>query len=112
MYQLRKCLKFTSYQATKTITLDPEKFRNLSIPYEGNSEEEFLKYIDENSYDLEDIYEEMDEETSSQMEGIWQPEYEEYSNTSWNFEDSWIEIGKENTDLRNGFEVNHDTYRE
>ena len=76
MYQLRKCLKFTSYQATNTITLDPEKFRNLSIPYEGNSEEEFLKYIDENSYDLEDIYEEMDEEVEEIRNNISKPDGE------------------------------------
>jgi hypothetical protein len=111
MYKIRKCEKITSWQAGSPATLDPEKFRNLSIPYEGSTEEEFLDYIASNSYELEEIYEELDDETLSQMESIWHPEYVEYSNSSWKFEDSWYEIGKENPEYSKygGFESSHDT---
>jgi hypothetical protein len=114
MYQLRKCEKFTSWQAGPAVTLDPEKFRNLSIPYEGDCEQDFLDYIASNAYDLEEMYDELDEETRNQMESIWHPEMLEYSNSTWKFEDSWYEIGKENSEYTKygGFESTHDTLSE
>ena len=114
MYQIRKCEKFTSWQAGPVANLDPEKFRNLSIPYEGSTEEDFMNYIASNSYELEEIYQELDEETLNEMEAIWHPEYKEYSNSTWKFEDSWYEIGKENPEYSKygGFESSHDTLSE
>lgn len=100
MYQIRKCKQFTSYQAGEVANLDPEKFRNLSIPYEGSSEQEFFDYLTENSYELEEIYEEMDEETTTELEKLWMPQYEEYSNSEYKFEDSWYELGKVNPEYR------------
>lgn len=34
MYQIRKCQTITIVSKTQTINLDPENFRNLSLPYE------------------------------------------------------------------------------
>ncbi len=93
MYQIRKCKQFTSYQAGEPANLDPEKFKNLSIPYSGETEQDFFDYITENAWELENIYEELDEETRSELEKIWMPEYEEYSNSEYKFEDSWMELG-------------------
>ena len=45
MYQLRKCETYSVTRQTAVATLDPEKFRNISVPYEGDSEEEFVNYI-------------------------------------------------------------------
>jgi hypothetical protein len=63
MYQIRKCQTWTVTSKTQTATLDPEKFRNLSTPYEGDSEEDFVNYV--SGLYLDDIYEELDEETIS-----------------------------------------------
>ena len=66
--QIRKCERVTVYNTTEVANLNPEKFKNLSIPFEGESDEEFLTYLDENMYELyEVIYEEIDEETLAEL---------------------------------------------
>jgi hypothetical protein len=113
MYQIRKCERYTSWQTTEVANLDPEKFRTLSIPFEGETEEEFLDYIESNRYELEEIYEEFDEETLSELGKIWEPEWSEYSNSAWKYEDSWHESGRadETWTKTGGFESYHTTDR-
>ena len=106
--QIRKCERVTSYLSTEVANLNPEKFKNLSIPFEGESDEEFLSYLDENMYELyEVIYEEIDEETLTELSKVWEPEWTEYSNSAWNGEDSWLEVGNVNEEYTKtgGFEV-------
>lgn len=94
--QIRKCQRVTSYLSTEVANLNPDDFRNLSIPFEGN-DEEFLSYLDENMYELyEVIYEEIDKETLTELSKVWEPEWTEYSNSAWNGEDSWLEAGEVN----------------
>lgn len=38
-YQIRKVEKYWVKRQSEVVELDPEKFRDLSIPYVGNSEE-------------------------------------------------------------------------
>jgi hypothetical protein len=111
MYQIRKCERYTSYLCSEAANLDPEKFRTLSIPFEGETEEEFLSYIESNRYELEEIYEEIDEETLSELGKIWEPEWNEYSNSAWKYEDSWHESGRvdETWTKTGGFESYHTT---
>jgi len=45
MYQIRLVEEKTIVQSSEVVTLDPQKFRNLSIPFEGEDEADFLKYI-------------------------------------------------------------------
>jgi len=105
--QIRKCERVTSYLSTETANLNPDNFKNLSIPFEGETDEEFLSYLEENRYELEDIYEEFDEETLSEINKLWEPEWTEYSNSAWNGEDSWLEGGVTNEEYTKtgGFEV-------
>ena len=107
MIQIRKCEKVTVYNTTEVANLNPENFKNLSIPFEGETDEEFLSYLEENRYELEDIYEEFDEETLSELNKLWEPEWTEYSNSAWNGEDSWLEGGVTNEEYTKtgGFEV-------
>ena len=42
---------FTLTQVTEPITLDSEDFRNANPPYEGETEEDFWKYISEHLSD-------------------------------------------------------------
>jgi hypothetical protein len=108
MYQIRKVEKFTVLQHTTTANLDPEKFRQFG--YEGSSEEEFLKYIDD--LDLDDIYEDLDKETLNELAAIKEDfEWTEHYNSAWDGEESWLEIGEENPEWRKtgGFEIRHST---
>ena len=114
MYQIRKCEKYTSWQTTEVANLDPEKFRTISLPFEGETEEDFLSYIESNRYELEEIYEEFDEQTLDELNKIWDPEWTEYSNSTWKYEDSWHESGRVDETWRKtgGFEPIHTTYKE
>jgi hypothetical protein len=105
--QIRKCERWTSYNCSEVANLDPEKFKTLSVPFEGETDEDFFEYISSNMYELEEIYEEFDEETWSEFEKILQPEWTEYSNSAWKFEDSWFESGNvdESWSRTGGFEV-------
>ena len=111
MYQIRKCERYTSCMASEVANLDPEKFRTLSVPFEGETEEDFLNYISQNQYELEEIYEEIDEETRNELDKIWSPEWTEFSNSAWKFEDSWHESGRvdETWTRHGGFEATHTT---
>ena len=50
--QIRKCERVTSYNTSGVANLNPDDFRNISIPFEGETDEEFLTYLNENIYEL------------------------------------------------------------
>jgi hypothetical protein len=109
--QIRKCERVTVYNTTEVANLNPEDFKNISFPFEGESDEEFLSYLNENRYELEEIWEEFSEETLSELNKMWEPEWTEYSNSAWNGEDSWLESGETNESYTKtgGFEVMNST---
>ena len=110
MYQIRKCETYSVTSKTETANLDPEKFRNISVPYEGNSEEEFLNYISE--LYIDEVYEELDKETLSELDKIGDDQqWEEWYNSAWDGEASWHEIGEDNPEFSRtgGFEIRHTT---
>ena len=109
--QIRKCERVTVYNTTEVANLNPEDFKNISFPFEGESDEEFLSYLNENRYELEEIWEEFSEETLSELNKLWEPEWTEYSNSAWKGEDSWLESGEINESYRKtgGFEVLNST---
>ena len=109
--QIRKCERVTVYNTTEVANLNPEKFKNLSIPFEGETDEEFLAYLDENRYELEEIWEEFSEETLSELNKLWEPEWTEYSNSAWKGEESWLEGGEVNEEYTKtgGFDAKYTT---
>ena len=111
MYQIRKCERVTTVSHSGTALLDPENFRNISIPYEGSTEEEFLQYLEENRYELDEIWEEIDEDTMTELNKLWEPEWTEYDNSAWHGEESWLELGEPNPEYSKygGFETRHTT---
>ncbi len=111
MYQIRKCERVTICYCSQPANLNPEKFRNISIPFEGETEGDFLTYISQNTYEFQDIWDEFDEETQYQLGAILEPEMTEYANSAWKFEDSWHESGKvdETWTKTGGFEVTETT---
>ena len=109
--QIRKCERVTSYNTTEVADLNPEDFKNISFPFEGESDEEFLSYLDENRYELEEIWEEFSEETLSELNKLWEPEWTEYSNSAWKGEESWLEGGEVNEEYTKtgGFDTKYTT---
>jgi hypothetical protein len=108
MYQIRKTERYTVLQHTETANLDPEKFRQFG--YEGDSEEEFLNFISDLEFD--DIYEDIDDETKSELSKIKEEYYwTEYYNSAWDGEESWYDIGEDNKEWTRtgGFEIRHST---
>ena len=111
--QIRKCERVTVYNTTEVANLNPDDFRNLSVPFEGEGDEEFLAYLEDNKWELEEIYEEIDEDVLNELNKLWEPEWTEYSNSAWNGEDSWLESGETNEShtKTGGFEVMNSTAR-
>lgn len=113
MYQLRKCETYSVTRQTEVANLDPEKFRNLSVPYEGESEEDFVNYIAGlDYYDIIDELRESDEETANELDKFYDmADWEEWYNTAWDGENSWFEIGEANPEYRKygGFESRFST---
>jgi hypothetical protein len=109
--QIRKCERVTVYNTTEVANLNPEDFKNISFPFEGESDEEFLSYLNENRYELEEIWEEFSEETLSELNKLWEPEWTEYSNSAWKGEDSWLEGGEVNEEYTKtgGFDAKYTT---
>lgn len=110
MIQIRKCEKVTVYNTTEVAKLNPEDFRTLSVPFEGQTDEEFLSYLEDNK---EDIYEEISEDIFLELNKIWEPEWTEYSNSTWNGEESWLESGEVNKEYTKtgGFQVINSRFR-
>lgn len=105
--KIRKCERVTSYNTTEVANLNPEDFKDISVPFKGEDDEDFLLYLEENRYDLEEIWEEFSEETLSELNKLWEPEWTEYSNSAWNGEDSWLESGEVNEEYgkTGGFDI-------
>lgn len=106
--KVRQCRKWTSWETSPIIELNPDDFRNLSIPFEGDTEAEFIKYLSEYSYEFENIEDEFNEELYLRVMSFIQPgnyaEWEEYYNSLHKHEESWFEVGEENSDYsKNGF---------
>lgn len=58
-YKIRAYERYAATNVTKPIELNVEDFKNSTIPYEGNSEEEFLQYILTNTIYDESVFHEM-----------------------------------------------------
>lgn len=109
MITIRKVERYTVLRATETAQLDPEKFKSLSKPFEGDTELDFLEYLDRNLsefMDDEDLWNELDEDTQMELGVLVEPEYEEFYNTAWDGEDTFLQSGK---DQGAGFVISEST---
>jgi len=101
--KIRKCRKWTSWESGSVVELNPDDFRNLSIPFEGETDEEFLSYLESNLWELEELYDEIDSELYEKIMQIHQPEFKEYYNSLYKYEECWIESGEVNKEFtKNG----------
>ena len=109
MITIRKVERYTVLRATETAQLDPEKFKSLSKPFEGDTELDFLEYLDRNLsefMDDEDLWNELDEDTQMELGVLVEPEYEEFYNTTWDGEDTFLQSGE---DQGAGFVISEST---
>ena len=115
-YQLRKVERYTNWEATKAVTLNPDDFTTLSTPYTGKTEEEFMNYIQELYY--EDWYEICDEleelgsmDSADALSTLFEGEMEIYSSTTEKEEDMWVEVVEVNEEYSKygGFKSNFNT---
>tara|TARA_E500000081_G_C5913473_1_gene253136 strand:+ start:190 stop:549 length:360 start_codon:yes stop_codon:yes gene_type:complete len=115
-YQLRKVERYTNWEATKAVTLNPDDFTTLSTPYTGTTEEEFMNYIQELYH--EDWYEICDEleelgsmDSADALSTLFEGEMEIYSSTTEKEEDMWVEVGEVNEEYSKygGFKSNFNT---
>ena len=104
---VRKCERYTVWQATEPIEVDVEKLRNCEPPYIGQSEQDLLEYLVENVWNNEDFYSNdtnkevygEDEVYDLSLEDAW--EYNEpYSDSRDKYEAAWIDVGVPNEEYR------------
>ena len=115
-YQLRKVERYTNWEATEAVTLNPDDFTTLSYPYTGDTEVEFMNYIQELYYeDWYEICEELEElnymDSADALSTLFEGEMTIYSSTTENEEDAWVETGEVNEEYTKygGFKSNFNT---
>jgi len=112
-YQIRKVEEITIWQTTEVAELDPKKFKKLEDnPYTGETEEDFLKYIQEfiNNCRYDGIPYDLDEKTASEIDKMVENiNWKEYANSCEKGETSWFQIGEKNEEYHRtgGFKINH-----
>lgn len=113
-YQIRKVEEITIWQATEVAELDPEAFKNLEEnPYTGNSEEEFLNYIQEfiNTCRWDGFPNDLDPDATDELDKLVENvQWTQYANSCEKGETSWYQSGEKNEEYRKtgGFKINFD----
>ena len=109
---IRRCERFTIYQATDPVEIDIEKLKRCDPPYGGNSHSELLGYVQENLIDDWENW--ASNETNKEIFGesiddlcIDYFEFHQYSDSRNKYGDFWNEAGVPNGELRKtgGFEI-------
>ena len=109
---VRKCERFTQWEASEPIEVDVEKLRNCVPPYEGETEKDLLDYLQENvlyNYDW------AEDETNKEVYGedaaydltFESCDMDVYSDSRNKYAQEWLDIGEPNEEWRKmgGFEV-------
>ena len=122
MFTLRRCEKYTNWEAGSPVKLDPAEFKNLPIfPYHGDvdSEKEFLDYIDllyqEDWYTICDELEEAGRtELSDQIAILFESGMDGYSSTTDKYSTEWFDVGDEDKEYTKygGFNARYSTLEE
>lgn len=95
-YELRNICVYTTVIKSSHIKLDTEDFRNLSqFPYYGQSEEDFVRYINDFGKELQ-YSEELPEDVRFTLMELydnvaWQ---EIYDSRTFEEDEKWIELGE------------------
>lgn len=98
---VRKCERYTVWEASDPIEVDVEKLTKCVPPYEGSTEEHLLEYLTNNVCDNEEwadtnkeIYGD-DESYELTLMDSWDS-MEPYSDSRGKFCDDWMDVGVPN----------------
>ena len=102
---VRKCERFTQWEASEPIEVNVEKLRNCVPPYEGETEKELLDYLQQNvlyNYDW------AEDETNKEVYGedaaydltFESCDMDVYSDTRDKYAQEWLDIGEPNDEWR------------
>ena len=103
---VRKCERYTIWEASEPVEVDVEKLRKCEPPFEGETEQELLDYLTENVYNE---YEWAENETNKEVYGedaSYELTMEEcydmeaYSDTREKYSQDWIDVGVPNDEWR------------
>lgn len=121
-FQIRKCEKYTNWEATEAVDLNPEDFQTLpDFPYDGDldSEQEFVEYIQELFYeDWYDICDQLEEQGNTDLADtlslLFEGDMEIYSSTTDKYSTEWFDIGEVDPEYTKygGFNGRHNTLSE
>jgi hypothetical protein len=108
---VRKCERYTIWEASQPIEVDITKLRKCTPMYEGNSSEELLEYLSDNvwnNYDWVETNEGVYGETESYaltFEECYDMEI--YSDSRNKSSQDWLDVGTPNSEYSKmgGFEV-------
>ena len=108
---VRKCERYTVWEASTPIEVDVEKLRKCEPPFEGETEQDLLEYLNDNVWNNYD-WTETNQEVygmNAAMELTFEECYdmEVYSDTRDKYAQEWLDVGVPNDEWRKmgGFEV-------
>ena len=103
---IRKCERYTIWEASEPFEVDVEKLRKCEPPFEGETEQELLDYLTKNVYNE---YEWAENETNKEVYGEDASyeltmedcsDMEAYSDTREKYGQEWIDVGVPNDEWR------------
>jgi len=102
---VRKCERFTQWEASEPIEVDVEKLRNCVPPYEGETEKDLLDYLQENvlyNYDWaeDEINKEVYGEDAAYDLTFESCDMDVYSDSRDKYAQEWLDIGEPNEEWR------------
>jgi hypothetical protein len=101
---VRKCERYTVWTASEPIEVDVEKLRKCEPPFEGDTEEELLRYLMKNIW-FEEFYNNTKNQEVYGTNAVYDLSMEEcdmetYSDTRDNYQDEWLDVGVPNDEWR------------
>jgi len=107
---VRKCERYTVWEASEPIEVDVEKLRKCEPPYEGETEQDLLEYLNDNvwnNYDWIETNKQIYGETESDELTMECLDMEVYSDSREKYAQEWLDVGVPNEEYRKmgGFEV-------
>ena len=107
---VRKCERYTVWEASAPIEVDIEKLKKCEPPFVGTNEEDLLSYLRDNVYYSEDwaqTNEKVYGEGSYDLTFIECYDLEVYSDTREKFSQEWLDVGLPDKEYRRmgGFNI-------
>tara|TARA_B110001450_G_scaffold159035_1_gene148357 strand:- start:243 stop:611 length:369 start_codon:yes stop_codon:yes gene_type:complete len=110
---VRKCEKYTVWEASDPVVVDIELLRKCKPPFDGETEQDLLDFLNDNVFCNDDFFNNESNIKIYGSEQLYQLSLEEcyhmkvYSDSRNNEQNHWIDVGIPNEDFSKmgGFEV-------